>query len=489
MKKFLSILLAACMAFGMMFAFAGCDFLGFGSKDSADETPSSGSAPSQGSDKEEGKDKEDKEDKGDEEQHVPAKTPSAQELLDVVLASRPSEGTVRVGLTDLTYIDGGEEVQTDGAVTLTAAYTVSETEQTADVYFDEDIGGNYGLLFLRDGYLYRATGLWADVGKEAGKFGDLLAAYRESGGPSLGRSEVGTADPVASSSLALKLVTNLSKSAEYRVKAVGNGYALLCDPMTALQSFLGNASAVVGKLHSYTTIDTVLSEDTVASALETLFEGITADEVASLPALAEYSDFLPAYEEDTAMYDYLLTLVASEEFYAKTGLAETFADADAACLGELTILDLVKALGLATDSNGEPLTGMKLEAYVAGRIVAVAMGLLGAARDPVGTVLTAVFTAMEDPRVFSGEGDLGLAFLFDGDKNFTGVEFQTDSLCGKATDGTTLSGEAKISVAFSTEGYTFADLTGVNYTEEELLPADPSLEGLLAGRPLLADLL
>lgn len=447
MKRWLSFVLAAVMALGTAFAFTAC-----GEKQDGTADDQHTDRPSQGGGN-----------KDDEQEKDPSSgKPIKEQLIENVLSATMQSGRLNVVLTDADCRAADKTFTGDH--TLDGYFRREGEEITADLFANSDPAQDkYGLMFLRGHELGYANAAWSEAGVERGDFDALLTAYREKEDLTLTAVPADEADEVAAFpvSLAVKLAMNLPELAGgMTMSAVEDGYTLAYDPIAALKTVINGLSAVTSSMvKPDTEVRAIFGNTFIESSLKTLCHGITASEVTTLPALQKYKSFFPT-STGKDLFTYIKDIIYSESYYRELPFGSRFGSA--ACLGDLTVKEILSAAELVRDEEGNVPEGETLDKAVTNAIRGFNAMLASIYLDPLGGLLDYFYPGEEGETLqFSGDAKIEVAFRFGADKSFTGVTVEIEQFKETSKDGSVLfSGEAVITLTLG-DGYEFVDLEGI----------------------------
>ncbi len=481
MKRFLCLVLAALLC-GTVFFAAGCD----------DGTSAQGPNDSQsnvGDDKDQSGDNgnndnnnDDHDDTGDDDDPNDADDKGGKDDNGDVSAD---EGTLRRRL--VANLLGAD--MTNGAVRLTAEnlslkkenaekkggtyraegyFRQTETELCADLYGTH--GGSeegYTLAFIRDGGLYRDARSWQAANVDEGDYDALLSAYSspESGLSFTVRSitaDDGTVMTIPVS-LAVKLAMNIPDlTGGMTLKTTEDGYRLSFDPVKAFKMVASSLYIVSRRTNADTTLNSFLSNPFVDMALKTLFRGVMASEITTLPFFRDFRSYIAA-PRDKDFYTYLKDAVSSEEYYDFLPIKKVLRT-ERACLGELTMQDLFTLAGLTKDEEGNELTGQELTARVDQLIGKNRLTLTTLSLDPIGGLFGMLYPTAG--LSFTGSADVEFALTFGKDEKFKEMTLDVSSFKCESKDGATAYAGDLFAVFTFENSHIYADIGNVDRKTE-----------------------
>ncbi len=524
MKKFLSLALAAVMALGVTFSFAGCDFgLGGGSGD--DDKTNQGT---QGGNNDQGNDQgNNDQEQGNKPQETPTVTDKTeQELFENLLKTEIDYLGVDGKLSGVNATFNGYATLKDATVDADAYLGVEDL--TADIFITVSeqavrSGGKledvdlFTMAFLRGEYGYTFSDEWDDLELKAGDWDPIMKGLKD-GTYALGRetmqSDTSPEDVMAQ--VPMDLVTEFVASLPNligggKLEAVPGGYTVSYDLAASFSTLAANLSQLLGRVEATTTVTELLKDPFLASVLKTLIGGIEAKTVLSLPMLPpDVEGIMPVAEDGQNLYDYLVAVAADKVFYSAFSSELPF---EAECFGDLTVAEIFTLVSAMMPSGGEEADGpnydndepqLPSQGEAGGQngasgenqpaltsaaalaeeapdftetfdaMIAMAKGYLDTfARDFVNALVNTVFAAIEQTDLtLETKGSVTLSLNFGADKMFDGFGLSVSSFeantssdvpADKAYDVT---GEADFTVTIL-ESHTFTDLTGMHFTSHD----------------------
>lgn len=463
-KKFLSLALAAVMAVGATFAFAGCD-----SKNDKDS---------------------DNGGNGDGQLQITDKT--QQELLNN-MATMPLE---YAHLNARLNLDSSGEASSSLRglnATIDMYAHLVESDITADLTMmvssaktaTSEGGSSYVLAFMREDYTYMGSGTWETAKVTPGNWDNLYAELKntESGVSLIRQSSSGTALPGGApgegapgaamggqvAAIAEMIPIDLVKSllanipalvGGAEVKAADGGYTVTYDLVAALQTLANNLGVLAENVTADTTVNELLNKDLIKNLFTTLFNGITAKQILDLDVLEmapQIKELLPAAAEGQSVYDYVKGLASNKDFYANTLGATLEGDSDspvkATTFGELTVYELAY-----TVDNG-------VEKGDVTRYVDMVKGYLAKVKD---NLINGLCQIVSEQSGDTASANLGakITLNFGADKKFKSMEYNIDPFAFSTTGTDSFSVDMTCVYKLEAlDSYTFKDLKGMKYMD------------------------